>query len=99
MDQETARDFRISYPKSGFAITAENVYVMGAADPRYPVLLEGEPVQRTINGYFNLYLPLEVGENQFTFTYRGEEYPYTINRRAPANGGGSQTQEPGGNLV
>lgn len=94
LDQETARDFRISYPKSGFAITAENVYVMGAADPRYPVLLEGEPVQRTINGYFNLYLPLEVGENQFTFTYRGEEYPYIINRRAPASGGGSQTQEP-----
>lgn len=93
LDQDTARDFKIAHPQDGFSIAAENVYVMGAADPRYPVLLDGEPIQRTVNGYFNLYLPLKAGKNEFVFTYRDSDLVYTINRKAGGGGGGGGTIE------
>ncbi len=95
LDLQAARDFQIAHPRDGFTITAENVYVMGAADPRYPVLLDGQPIQRTINGYFNLYLPLQAGKNEFVFTYRNSDLVYTINRKeAATGGGGGASQEP-----
>jgi N-acetylmuramoyl-L-alanine amidase len=48
------------------------VSILGACDPRFPLFINGEEVAVTANGYFNLHVPLDVGENLFVFG-NGEE--------------------------
>lgn len=70
----------LSSPADGSYINYENTYVIGMSDPAYPLLVDGEKVSRTRDGYFSLYLSLAKGTNTFTFSHKGTETEYTIYR-------------------
>jgi N-acetylmuramoyl-L-alanine amidase len=92
-DMELAQPLQIAYPASGSTVAAANSYVIGSADPRYPLFLDGKQVDCTVSGYFSLYLPLNTGENEFVFTHQGEELLYMLNSNwsppTPGSGSGS----------
>jgi uncharacterized lipoprotein YddW (UPF0748 family)/N-acetylmuramoyl-L-alanine amidase len=92
MDMDLAQPLGISYPATGYVTQAENSYIIGSADPRYPVYLNGKPVVSTVKGYFSVYAALALGENTLTFRQRDTEITHVINRDpAPATGGGGGT--------
>ncbi len=92
IDMELAQPLKIVYPASGYATNAANSFIIGSADPRYPLYLNGQPVDRTVSGYFSLYVPLEVGDNKFTFKFQDQEQEYSLLRNQvitpPAGSGG-----------
>jgi len=99
-DTEVAQPLKIAYPSSGSTFATENSYIIGSADPRYPLVLDGKPVERTVNGYFSVYVPLAIGKNEFVFQHQEEEIVYVLNsNRSPSGsgstgGGGGAVQEP-----
>ncbi len=72
------RELIISIPYSGSYIDGDGTFVIGTSDPTEPLYVDGKAVGRTKSGYFSLYLPLEKGENTFTFSHKGEDVKYTI---------------------
>jgi len=58
----------------------------GTSDPGKPLYLNGEEVtNRTIEGFFSIFVPLEAGINVFVFTQEGqEEVVRRITRNAPS---------------
>ena len=98
-DEEIAQSLKIAYPSSGSTFATENSYIIGSADPRYPLTLDGKPVERTVNGYFSVYVPLAVGKNEFVFKHQDDEIAFVLNsNRSPAGsgstGGGGVAPEP-----
>ena len=97
LDTELAQDLKIAYPASGSTLSSANSYIIGSADPRYPLYVNGSLVDRTVSGYFCVYASLEVGNNEFLFTYQDEELAYSLIRSQPpagGGGGGGGTVEP-----
>ena len=70
----------VTSPASGSTLTETATYLIGMSDPSYPLTMNGQSVSRTKNGYFSLYVPLELGKNQFVFSQNGRTYTYTLNR-------------------
>ena len=70
----------ISIPYSGTYIDGDGSFVIGSSDPSEPLYLDGKKVGRTKSGYFSVYLPLGNGENRFTFSHKGVETEYILNR-------------------
>jgi len=60
--------------------------IAGTSDPDTPLYMNGEFIaKRTIEGFFYIYVPLETGENVFTFSQEGQEdFTRIITRNAPA---------------
>jgi len=74
--------------------TADNApgyNVVGTSIPDLPLFMNGEEVtNRTIEGFFFIYVTLESGVNEFTFSQEGhEDVTRKITRNAPGGGGGS----------
>ena len=88
-DPGLAQPLKIAYPSSGSVITSRNSYIIGSADPRYPLYLDGKPVTRTLSGYFSVYVSLEFGDNEFVFRHQEDELTYTLssNWKPPKPGG------------
>ena len=65
--------------------------IVGTSLPDRPLYLNGEVVtNRTIEGFFFVFVPLEPGANEFTFTQEGQDdVTRIITRNAPSGGGGS----------
>ncbi len=82
--RSNGRDLIISIPYSGSYIDGNNTFVIGTSDPTEPLFVDGKRVGRTKSGYFSLYLPLEKGENVFTFSHKGKETKYIINGGTPS---------------
>lgn len=62
--------------------TAEDLLLFsGLADPRYPLEINGIPVQPDENGAFAYEAVLEVGENVFNLTYLEETHTFSVFRR------------------
>lgn len=62
--------------------TWEDLFLLsGAADPRYPPALNGQPLELTSEGAFSLSVPLEVGENTLQLTYLDQTVTFTVTRR------------------
>ncbi len=91
----------ISKPEQTVYTTHEpSVQFLGASDPNFEVLYNGEPLETNDNGYFSVDAELEAGENVFTFSHKGRTATYTITReirvidsvldQAAAVAGGSQ---------
>ena len=57
-----------------------NVSFYGASDPNFPLLLNGDEVERNSNGVFSLELELSAGENVFEFTHKNKTVKYNITR-------------------
>lgn len=75
-------------PSSDITVNDSYYYLVGASDPGSPLLLNGQKVEnRTPEGYFSVYAPLEQGKNLFTFTQNGQSLTRIIQR----GGGGSGT--------
>ena len=73
------------------AANASGYNIVGTSVPDIPLFLNGEEVtNRTIEGFFFIFVQLESGENNFTFSQEGQEdVTRLITRRAPSGGGGS----------
>jgi len=76
------QSLELTSPVSGSYVDGAGTYVIGISDPGYPLTVNGEPVGRTKQGYFSLYLPLAKGKNTFVFSHKGEKTSYVINRGA-----------------
>jgi len=72
------------------ATNAPGHNVVGASVPDVPLFLNGEEVtNRTREGFFFVYVPLETGVNEFTFSQAGQDdVVRKITRNAPGSGGG-----------
>ncbi|MCL2820578.1 MAG: family 10 glycosylhydrolase [Oscillospiraceae bacterium] len=72
------------------ASNAPGFNVVGTSVPGIPLYLNGEEVtNRTLEGFFFIFVPLESGENVFTFTQEGQEdVVRKITRNRPGGGGG-----------
>lgn len=57
-----------------------NVSFYGASDPNFPLLLNGDEVERNANGVFSLELELSAGDNKFEFTHKTKTVTYNITR-------------------
>ena len=58
----------IAMPNSNnYSTTASKISILGACDYRYPLTMNGEPVETTEYGFFTTYVTLSVGENEFLF--------------------------------
>ena len=57
-----------------------NVSFYGASDPNFPLLLNGDTVERNDKGVFSLEYELSAGENIFEFTHKTKTVKYNITR-------------------
>ena len=57
-----------------------NVSFYGASDPNFPLLLNGDEVERNDKGVFSLEIELSAGENEFEFTHKTRSVTYNITR-------------------
>lgn len=64
-----------------FTTYEETQQFRGRFDPNQEVTLNGERVEPSELGGFSLWEDLEVGENTFTFTHKGRNYTYVIDRK------------------
>ncbi len=80
----------IATPNSNnYSTTASKISILGACDYRYPLTMNGEPVETTEYGFFTEYVSLSVGENVFLFENGESEYRLVINRKKSSSGGSS----------
>ncbi|MCI8648871.1 MAG: hypothetical protein HFG20_02025 [Anaerotruncus sp.] len=56
------------------------VTFQGASDPREPVTINGEPVQRNESGYFTVTKDLKEGLNTFAISHKNKTFTYNITR-------------------
>ena len=80
----------IATPNSNnYSTTASKISILGACDYRYPLTMNGEPVETTEYGFFTVYVTLSVGENVFLFENGENGHRLVINRKKAASGGSS----------
>jgi len=76
------------------AANAPGYNIVGTSIPDIPLYLNGEEVtNRTIEGFFFIYVPLESGVNEFTFTQEGQE---DVTRKITRSSGGGDGSGGGG---
>lgn len=83
-----------SSPRNGTVMTTPKTYVIGMADPYYPLTLDGERVSCTKSGYFNLFVELKEGVNTFVFEQNGQKTTYTLTYRPTSGGQSTQASAP-----
>lgn len=59
----------------------ETVKFQGVSDPRYPLTINGNDIQRTEDGSFFYEAELSVGSNEFTVAHRDKALTYHVVRR------------------
>lgn len=86
----------IATPSSNnYSTTASKMSILGACDYRYPLTMNGEPVEITEHGFFTAYVTLSVGENEFYFENGEHEYTLIIKRTkssGSSSGGGTSSK-------
>lgn len=76
------RQLLIATPWNGYKTSAPKVSILGSGDPSQPIYLNGNVVETSKDGYFTLYVDLQVGENIFVFKHKDKETLYKITRKA-----------------
>lgn len=79
----------VSSPADGSVTAESKTYMIGAADPLYPLTVNSEPVSMTKSGYFNIFVSLKPGKNVFVFEQNGKKYEYTITYKTSGFDSGS----------
>ena len=86
----------IATPNSNhYSTTASKISILGACDYRYPLTMNGEPVETTEHGFFTAYVTLSVGDNEFLFQNGDHEYRLTVKRKkssGSSSGGGTSSK-------
>nr|WP_230975047.1 N-acetylmuramoyl-L-alanine amidase [Aminipila luticellarii] len=85
------QDIIISQPNNGYTTTSSRVSILGAADYRYPVYMNGNEIGITEHGFFAVYVNLNIGNNTFTFTNNGKSKSITITRKSSGSSGSSSS--------
>lgn len=74
---------------NNYSTTASKISILGACDYRYPLTMNGEPVETTEHGFFSVYVTLSVGKNVFTFKNGEHSYQLTVTRKKASGGSSS----------
>lgn len=78
---------------TGTDATAAGFNVLGTSIPSLPLYLNGQRVtSRTVEGFFFVHVPLESGENVFTFSQEGQDDVVRIITRNPPRPGDGTPQ-------
>ncbi|MGA1622502.1 MAG: hypothetical protein ACO36E_07210, partial [Synechocystis sp.] len=72
----------LAYPPNNHQTTSQQIFFIGSAAADVTVTLNGQPVQRSVQGNFAPVLPLAIGENQFIFQAGDQRLERTITRLA-----------------
>ncbi len=71
----------LSRPSEVIKTTASNYYLSGASNAALPLFLNDNEIKdRSVNGYFGVYVPLKEGVNTFTFEQGSKSYTRTITK-------------------
>lgn len=75
---------KVTYPTSNDKVYNETIFVMGTSDPTLPLFVNGAEISvRAPGGAFGVAMPLQEGENTFTFTQDGSESTIVLIKPAP----------------
>jgi len=78
----------VSRPSSNISTSLDKYYINGASDPDKPLFLNNIPIlDRSEQGYFGVLVPLQPGENSFTFSQAGSSVTRVITRTVPSGSG------------
>ncbi len=69
-----------SRPQQGLKTTTSAQFVSAVSDPEYPVYSQFGKIGRTKNGFFSVYMPLNMGLNTLTVTQNGQLYSLNVTR-------------------
>ena len=73
------RELSITSPSSSNYVTySDSVSFIGAFDPLYPLVVNGEQISHTDTGYFSFDAKLKAGKNTFVFEHKGSVKTYTV---------------------
>ncbi len=79
--QDILTTLTVSRPdKLVYSTYEPNVSFYGASDPNFPLLLNGDEVERNDKGVFSLEIELKAGENIFEFSHKTKTVKYVITR-------------------
>ncbi len=81
-DDYVLRELTFTSPKKLEFTTYENkVSIIGASDPNFELILNGQKVSRTEYGYFSVEKTLKGGLNTFRFEHKGTVKTFKVNYR------------------
>lgn len=70
----------ITNPKSpSFTTNESKLSFAGSCNPNFPLTVNGNPVELSKHGYFNLDYELKIGLNTFKFEHNGQTMEYKVN--------------------
>ena len=76
---DLAKKLTFTEPESAEVTTDESSFTFrGTADPHFPLLMNGEEVERSEHGLFAVDAKLKAGDNTFTFEHKGQTVTYTV---------------------
>ena len=79
MDDYVSNTLTISTPaKTTYTTYESKLAFSGSCNPNFPLTVNGEPVELTEHGYFNLNYDLKVGLNTYKFEQNGKVITYKI---------------------
>jgi N-acetylmuramoyl-L-alanine amidase len=70
----------LAYPPVNHKTTADRIFFVGAAATEGLVSINGQPIKRSLAGYFAPTFPLQVGDNRFTIRYKNQTIERNITR-------------------
>lgn len=70
----------VVYPSDGYETSAEKIFLIGTAPPGGEVTINGQVIQRSLDGHFAPSFPLQIGENQFSLRYQNQTLTLRVNR-------------------
>jgi N-acetylmuramoyl-L-alanine amidase len=77
---EKPRSLLVVYPPNNHQTTSDKIFLIGSAAPEGEVLVNGESIKRSREGYFAPSFPLKIGDNRFTLRYKNREVRLKITR-------------------
>ena len=84
IDLAVEQSLNIARPADDITVNTANYYITGTSDPLHPLYLDGmEVLTRGKFGSFGIYVPLEYGDNFFTFTNGEQNSSVLIIREEP----------------
>ncbi|MGK7922993.1 MAG: N-acetylmuramoyl-L-alanine amidase, partial [Trichodesmium sp.] len=82
-EEATQKSLFIAYPSPNHKTTSDRIFFIGTASPEAEVTVNGKRInERSKSGHFAPSLPLQIGENIFTFRHQNEEIILKITRNS-----------------
>ena len=83
-DMIVQEEFVVGRPTQDVSTTANQYFLGGASDIRYPLFINGEEItSRTTQGYFGVYVVLKDGTNTYVFEQNGKKITRKITKVKP----------------